>query len=674
MDHRNLLQEENNGGNELSAMILAQSQTQPDQGLKTREDSMLSSSPSKDNNARTDLFFKEHLTKRLRQLKLFPIFGDQELSKISVNYWLYLEFFHSAIQLLGKVFAVAVLFYIVQTYVLKEAITSIGSKYYNLYVIIMGIVLVCFRLRGESNLIRDKLVFQFQWTEDLFCLLIENIPNKTSSDELVAYFNSLLPLRITGGYVRNILLIKDYYDYASILKKLEELNKQLEENKEMDDATRNKIESQKQKWIAEISAEENRLKVSSGHHGKAIVTFNNIFTRNMVYNQLQPSFVRSITASFVNLFTSDLKSKMLCARELPEPQDLVFGNICYSSIKESFRTLFAYGSGMLVASGFMALVAYIQINNNQGSDGKAAMHPYVISLILIVINTIMEVLYRFLNGFYIHLSESQIKMNLLNYSIYTSITLYLVFQTIFILYSGSTWDEQLTKTIAMYGVKTVGKKFGFMLLNTKYFNDLLEKLKRKDKAGKLSASLISKAQDKSTDFDYVGGLTKVIPILVMSFGFMILKPLVLLPAAMISLYLMAALDKHRIIKYCEPFTLNSARFMLQAWKVFQWDHFCVFYGAMTVIVMSESRQSINPNLTETYTKIGQSLIAFYLVALLFFKSPSSLKDTFKDQFIKDNSRVFYDSICNQFTSLYHKCEPSYHFGTYSWKSQQLNNI
>ncbi len=263
MDPQNLLREENYGNKELSITTFAQSQSTS----AGSEDSVRSST-------RTDISFKDQLTKRLRQLKVFPLFGDEELSRISVNYWLYLEFFHSAIQLLGKVFAVAVIVYLLQTYVLKVTITSIGSKFYYLYVIIMGILLVFFRLRGESKLIKDKLVFQFQWTEDLFCLLIEDIPNNTSSDELVAYFNSLLPLRITGGYVRNIILVKDYYDYTSILKRLEQLNKKLEEDKEMNDSPRIKVENLKQKLITEISAEENRLKVSSGHHGKAIVTFN----------------------------------------------------------------------------------------------------------------------------------------------------------------------------------------------------------------------------------------------------------------------------------------------------------------------------------------------------------------------------------------------------------------
>jgi len=176
--------------------------------------------------------------------------------------------------------------------------------------------------------------------------------------------------------------------------------------------------------------------------------------------------------------------------------------------------------------------------------------------------------------------------------------------------------------------------------------------------------IISKAQDKSTEFDFAQNIIKVIPILFMCFGFMMLNPLLILPIAMVSLYIIALLDKHRMIHHCEPFTLNSAGYMLKAWKIFQWDHFCVFYGAMTLITIKSTGGTTNPDLVATYAKMGQALIGFYLIALLFFGSPSSLKNKFKDQFIKDNSAVFYDSICQQFTSLYHKSELSNHFGKY----------
>jgi len=52
--------------------------------------------------SRTDPKGIELQTQALRKLKLFPIFGDQALAKFSINYFLYLEFFHMGIRTFGS--------------------------------------------------------------------------------------------------------------------------------------------------------------------------------------------------------------------------------------------------------------------------------------------------------------------------------------------------------------------------------------------------------------------------------------------------------------------------------------------------------------------------------------------------------------------------------------------
>src|SRR5690349_2516814 len=51
-----------------------------------------------------ELIVDESRLKSLRDLKLFPIFGDEEIAKFSINYFLYLEFFHMGIRIFFALF------------------------------------------------------------------------------------------------------------------------------------------------------------------------------------------------------------------------------------------------------------------------------------------------------------------------------------------------------------------------------------------------------------------------------------------------------------------------------------------------------------------------------------------------------------------------------------------
>ena len=56
---------------------------------------------------------KELQINMLRLIKVFPIFENQALAKFSVNYFLYLEFYHMAIRIICKMLAFATIAYTV---------------------------------------------------------------------------------------------------------------------------------------------------------------------------------------------------------------------------------------------------------------------------------------------------------------------------------------------------------------------------------------------------------------------------------------------------------------------------------------------------------------------------------------------------------------------------------
>jgi len=616
------------------------------------------SSPIKSmsNSARTDGYFKEFQTNRLRKLKLFPVFGDQELAQISVNYWLYLEFFHMAIKLLFQMLLLFLILEVIDYYQSVRKImdvNTIQTVYIGILWFALGL-LPKLRVMEEKHIINNQALARFQWTEDLFCLLIEDLPIKTTREDIAMYFNSCLPLRITGGYVRKIILIKDFSEFAAIRKKFFEIEEKLIDPK-LEDAAKEKLLLRKKALESKLSIEESKLIGSNKHAGKAIVAFNDIFARNLVYNQFRTSVIQSIKKSFWNFFNPNLYKRIISSTALPEPQDLAFENIGYSKIKGFLRGLLAYGGGSIFVLIISVCILAIQVWSQDSSTDKKGIPSFVISIVLITLNYIMGKFYTFINGFYKNISYSQIKMNYLNYSIYSAVVLYLVIQTISVVFSGKVnWNQQLVQTIALYSFKTIGKKLFSFFLISETCRKFIDGLKS-EKIKALALKAVSGAQKVAHEFDFVGNVSLAIPLLAMCFAFMILNPILLISLTILVLYAIAICDRYRLIYYTDPFTLNSANFMLKVFKIYQWDHFCMFYGLIIFLISPKTGTSplsevrISPS-------TAQSFIYIYLALVYLFKTSSSLKNDFQKKFIRENTNVHYDSISMYFTSLFEKTE------------------
>ena len=627
--------------------------------MKNSKENEKSSSPSLSKSsllmsARVDTDDIEEKIAKLRALPKLPVFEDHKLARISINYWLYLEVFYIMIRILVKTF----FFTLILTIILMYAEIAEGAKSIIRFVLI-GLFLVGNRFLEQRRLLSEKALYEFQWTENLFCVLIENIPVKTKREELKDFFNSLLPIRLIGGYVKDIILVKDYFRQSQLKEFISVIDKKLEDPKFKDEL---KPMLRTKKADLETQLEAEKVLTSEGDHsGKAIITFNNLLTRNVVLTHLRPSILRSLRNIFVKAWRGfSLQAHYIYARDLPEPQDLIYENICYPKMKKLFRAFLAYGGGLAVLMIFGTLMVLLTTEKKETAANKSTLSSssytfksYAITILLIVSGTLMEKIFRFLNNYYVDLSKSETKMNYLNYLIFNSIVLYLAVQTINIIYSQVGWESLVIKAIVIYCIKKTGMKGFYAFMN----DPSSEKIISKRPDGKLKDSLIKvrkAVQVKGTEFDFVSGVGGVIPILSMSYAFMSLAPLVIIPVVVIALFGSSFFDKARIILKCEPLTLNSAQYMLKAFKIFQWDHFCVLFGGIISNLILSDGKSDTDELIQTLKLVSMILGGFYGFFFFFYGVPSSLDAHFEDKFVKSNCTVNYDRVVSEFTSRYSK--------------------
>ena len=604
-------------------------------------------------SARVDTDTLAEKVTKLRALPKLPVFEDHKLAEISINYYLYLEIFYIMIRILVKTF----FFTLIVTIALMNAQIDESSKSIIRFVLI-GLFLVGNRFLEQRRLLSEKALYKFQWTENLFCVLVENIPVKTKREELKDFFNSLLPIRLIGGYVKDIILVKDYFRQSQLKEFISEIDKKLDDPK-FKDELKPILRTKKVDFETQLEAE--KVLTSQGDHsGKAIITFNNLLTRNVVLTHLRPSNLRSLRNIILKKWRGfSLQAHYIHARELPEPQDLIYENICYPKMKKFLRAFLAYGGGFAVLLIFGTFMVWLtteqkenQAHHSNLSKASYTFKSYVITILLIAGGVLMERIFRFLNNYYVDLSKSETKMNYLNYLIFNSIVLYLAVQAINIIYSQVGWESLIIKAVVIYCIKKTGMKAFYHFMNDPSSEQLISK--RPD--GKLKDSLIkvrNALQVKATEFDFVAGVGGMIPVLAMSCAFLSLAPLIIIPVVTLALFGSSYLDKARIIAKCEPLTLNSAQYMLKAFKIFQWDHFCVLFGGIISNLIFDG-QGDTDDLIKTLKLVSIILGGFYGFFFFFYGFPSSLDAHFEDKFVKTNCTVNYDRVVGEFTSRYSK--------------------
>ena len=190
------------------------------------------------------------------QLKIFPVFGDKTLAKLSLNYYLYFEFYHSAIRLLfpSLIFSVIVyllclfapslktidnhsrfnnipFFYFLRYETLEkeeenEEETGIPIFIIAVLAVITNFLFVFSWTREKRRILKADFLYEDQWSENLFSILVEGLPNDTTSEEIKTHFDMMMLNKKIEGQVQDVILLQDSYEYVEIVKRLSDPRKQ----------------------------------------------------------------------------------------------------------------------------------------------------------------------------------------------------------------------------------------------------------------------------------------------------------------------------------------------------------------------------------------------------------------------------------------------------------------
>ena len=212
----------------------------------------------------------------LRSRRIFPVFDNAGLSRFSANYFLYFEFYHMAIRILFGAFLVSLggygIYYIVMTFTSDDNAIDTEALLFIVFVVVISISLVVFRYLETRHLLKNSILYEYQWSEDLFSLLIEGLPEDTSKEEITNYLNTIFIEKGAGGAVKSILLLQDPKLYTELKKKLVTINKALDTAGEKE-GSKEVLLGKKERIEIQLNTLRQELAELKHFKGKAIVTF-----------------------------------------------------------------------------------------------------------------------------------------------------------------------------------------------------------------------------------------------------------------------------------------------------------------------------------------------------------------------------------------------------------------
>ncbi len=471
--------------------------------------------------------YTESEIKEQKGLRLFPVFGDHRMSMFSMNYALYMEFFHIMVRILMRLLLFVVFFNLIEfgskeflvehaQYSKAEIVALCGDNlsdndrnmcareklfrgemYANavrvLYSIVSSIIAACFlvhiRTKDEKRVINNRMLYEFNWTQDLFSVLVDKLPKETTADELRAYFNSLPSLQKIDGSVKDVVLVQDFTRVHEIAKQIFHIEDTLPKKEGTEEYTEDLQKIQRLK--DELAREKARL---PPHSGRAIVVFDSLSTKSLVMKLYRPSLASTWERKYRKSrdgVAPGLEEAYLNVKELPEPQDLKFQNICYPWGKKVQRLFFVYMLGLLIiiigsliGGGlevfheldeliaerrekihcmFEATIVNNTVNipdphHHEESGFSAILFSYATPIILLLIEGITERLFKKSNKLTKHKSESEVEVSFLTYVIFSSFFLYLFVQGLVMAFSWENGGSLIRKTIQIFCLKYVGKK------------------------------------------------------------------------------------------------------------------------------------------------------------------------------------------------------------------------
>ena len=614
----------------------------------------------------------------LKNQRIFPVFSNHGLAKLSVNYFLYFEFYYMAIRMLIGTFLLSVIIYIVQLITLHSVSDSdaLGAKTVLFFItfVSLGVLLAYLRLIEEKRLLGSPILYDYQWSENLFSLLVEGLPKDVTEEEVINYFTAILAEKNANCGVKAVVLLQDCQSYQKLKQRLAVLDnkiKKLSSKGSTKESNLTSLKREKEELKTQIDKLQAEFDNARHFKGKAIVIFENIGAKITIIEHFNINIFKRIG---VFCFRSIYKNYYLCSNRitidtLPEPENLIFENLHYSWLSKTVRFLIAYSLSLFSFMIILGILLYEQVIKfiiaHEGSnvDFEEKSTWIIYTAIIIVLKSLSETLFLWTKGLVIDKSTLESDINRINFNIYISIVLYFIFQLVPASDLNTNWTVQLIKTSAVYLVtKVLWTCFAILMVHlaTKY-PYIMESTSLKHRIVKTMAPGCKK-------FDFVKGVNAGVPIMFTAFAFICLEPLLLLPTMIVVLYVLALTDKYRMTRYCDPLMIRSPKYMLAGFKTYRLALILVLLGGSCVSTRKSEKNDIGVNLDDLSPTLSSLLGLFTLFCLLYW--PKTIDVRSKIAFNKKHEKTHYDSVSKEFASHYSELIP-YSEATNKWPSQEI---
>ena len=198
------------------------------------------------------------------------------------------------------------------------------------------------------------------------------------------------------------------------------------------------IESEKEKLenkLKELLKETENL-TADNFSGVVFVTFDNIKEQEKFLEPFPKNLIMNIFVSIKNskyflccCFIDKYKRKRFLLKrniavdKAPEPEDVIFENLQYSSLQRFFRILLIYlVSFIIIFICFVIILAfnYLQLKLQRGNNGNKKALKYIISLLITLVISILNSVFRFFLDF---LTKREKQISMTNYYLSYSIKL-----------------------------------------------------------------------------------------------------------------------------------------------------------------------------------------------------------------------------------------------------------
>ena len=600
-------------------------------------------------------------------LRIFPIFDDKKLTKLSVNYTLYFEIYRVGIWLCSYLLIFSAFIYLTcpSSSINYDNTSSPGPLQFfieimygslneshvleifilSLFGIMTNFFFGPFWSHMRNRILKNKSLYKDRWTEDLFSLMVGGLLNVTQ-EEIKSHFDILFSSQRVKGSVQDVIFLQDCSSYCTIIETLHNTEQKLAKAKDEDSIK--SIEEKISDLKTRLRASEKELEKSENFKGKAIVIFNNMRTKAKVVEYFSSRWYQIPHICFLKSLRERryFQGRKLSICELTEPRYVHFKNLHYSELKGTLRTFLVYLLSIVILIMTRCLNTLVQeVGSQDDSKIMSSLRPYILSIILTTLYTALTRLYRSTKMLRKSYKTTRADESMNPFEIFLSICIFNPLQ--FNIYEPlSDLAHQLNILVLVKSGKTLLTK--------------LYKLYRKKGLDPLQEAM------------------QLYPIFLMGSSLFFISPFIILPTSIICFYGMAIIDKQRLIKSTGSLIVKPTYLVMRLFGLFKWILVVIWCYSMIILLLLITRyreyineavfaaesagEAIDPTLElrmEYDSTIFEIFIVFGVFLTIYSYSlwPKSLNDEIKDRFYDSNLKVPYTEVRAKFSSTYRACDP-----------------